>query len=109
MAILKRRIIILMNRISIFLCALRLNQNLACSFTEFQQEFAQLAQKYQMNWQMNDASKLKRVLIMGSKSSHCVADLLHRGHESEMEAQIIGVLSNHDKLKKLASWYDVDF
>jgi formyltetrahydrofolate deformylase len=26
-----------------------------------------------------------------------------------MEAQIIGVLSNHDKLKKLASWYDVDF
>jgi formyltetrahydrofolate deformylase len=60
-----------------------------------------------MNWQMNDASKLKRVLIMGSKSSHCVADLLHRGHELEMEAQIIGVLSNHDKLKKLASWYDV--
>jgi formyltetrahydrofolate deformylase len=44
-----------------------------------------------MNWQMNDASKLKRVLIMGSKSSHCVADLLHRGHELEMEAQIIGV------------------
>jgi formyltetrahydrofolate hydrolase len=40
-----------------------------------------------MNWQMNDASKLKRVLIMGSKSSHCVADLLHRGHESEIEAQ----------------------
>jgi formyltetrahydrofolate deformylase len=61
-----------------------------------------------MNWQMNDASKLKRVLIMGSKSSHCVADLLHRGHESEMEAQIIGVLYNHDQLKKLASWYDVD-
>ncbi|VVM20194.1 Formyltetrahydrofolate deformylase (EC [uncultured Gammaproteobacteria bacterium] len=88
---------------------IEIESNLACSFTEFQQEFAQLAQKYQMNWQMNDASKLKRVLIMGSKSSHCVADLLHRGHESEMEAQIIGVLSNHDKLKKLASWYDVDF
>jgi formyltetrahydrofolate hydrolase len=34
-----------------------------------------------------------------------IPDLLHRGHESEMEAQIIGVLSNHDKLKKLASWY----
>jgi formyltetrahydrofolate hydrolase len=37
---------------------------LACSFAAFQQEFAQLAQKYQMNWQMNDASKLKRVLIV---------------------------------------------
>ncbi|CAC9530812.1 Formyltetrahydrofolate deformylase (EC 3.5.1.10) [uncultured Gammaproteobacteria bacterium] len=92
-----------------FFMRIEIESNLTCSFDEFQQEFAQLAQKYQMNWQMNDVRKLKRVLIMGSKSSHCVADLLHRGHESEMEAQIIGVLSNHDKLKKLASWYDVDF
>ncbi len=80
-----------------------------CSFAEFKQEFTQLAEQYQMNWQINDASKLKRVLIMGSKSSHCVADLLHRGHESEMEAKIVGILSNHDKLKKIASWYNVNF
>jgi formyltetrahydrofolate deformylase len=46
---------------------------------------------------------------MGSKSSHCVADLLHRGHENELEGEIIGVLSNHQRLGKVASWYDVDF
>ena len=46
---------------------------------------------------------------MGSNSSHCVADLLHRHHENELEGEIVGVLSNHNKLANLASWYEVDF
>ncbi len=92
-----------------FFMRIEIESKLSCSLAEFKQAFAQIAEQYQMNWQMNDARKLKRVLIMGSKSSHCVADLLHREHELEMEGQIVGVLSNHDKLKKIASWYDVDF
>ncbi len=44
---------------------------------------------------------------MGSNPSHCVVDLLHRGHEFELEGEVIGVLSNHNKLSKLASWYGV--
>ncbi|CAC9533593.1 Formyltetrahydrofolate deformylase (EC 3.5.1.10) [uncultured Gammaproteobacteria bacterium] len=79
------------------------------SLDAFKQTFTQLAEQYQMNWQMNDANQLKRILIMGSKSSHCVADLLHRGHENELEGNIIGILSNHNKLRKIASWYEVDF
>ncbi len=46
---------------------------------------------------------------MGSNASHCVADLLHRNHENELAGEIIGVLSNHNKLQKIASWYEVDF
>jgi formyltetrahydrofolate hydrolase len=38
---------------------IEIESNLACSFAAFQQEFAQLAQKYQMNWQMNDASRAR--------------------------------------------------
>ncbi len=79
------------------------------SLDAFKHSFIQLAEQYQMNWQMNDANQLKRILIMGSKSSHCVADLLHRGHENELEGNIIGILSNHNKLRKIASWYEVDF
>ncbi|WXT99734.1 MAG: Formyltetrahydrofolate deformylase [Catillopecten margaritatus gill symbiont] len=84
-------------------------ESLGCSVEVFSQAFTALAEQYQMNWQMNDASELKRILIMGSKSSHCVADLLHRGLEDELEGKIIGVLSNHDKLSEIASWYGVDF
>lgn len=85
------------------------SNTLSCLIKDFQTDFAALAKTYQMVWQLNDAAKLKRILIMGSKSSHCVVDLLHRGHENELAGEIIGVLSNHDKLKKIANWYDVDF
>ncbi len=85
------------------------SSSLSCSLDEFKQGFYAVADKYNMAWRISDATKLKRVLIMGSNSSHCVADLLHRGHENELEGEIVGVLSNHDKLTKLASWYDVDF
>ena len=85
------------------------SSSLSCSLDEFKQGFYAVADKYNMAWRISDAAKLKRVLVMGSNSSHCVADLLHRGHENELEGDIIGVLSNHDKLSKLASWYDVAF
>lgn len=85
------------------------SNTLSCSVEMFKNEFSKLANKYQMLWHISDAADFKRILIMGSKSSHCVADLLHRGHELELEGKIIGVLSNHNKLSKLASWYDVPF
>lgn len=92
-----------------FFMRIEIESNFNCSLKEFKRAFVQVADKYQMNWQLHDASQLKRVLIMGSKSSHCVADLLHRNDELEIEGNIVGVLSNHDKLKKIASCYDVDF
>jgi len=85
------------------------SSSLNCSLDKFRRAFVSVADKYKMDWRMSDASQLKRILIMGSKSSHCVADLLHRHHEKELEGEIVGVLSNHDKLSKLASWYDVLF
>ena len=82
---------------------------LSCSLSEFKNAFTLVANQYNMVWQLSNTAQLKRVLIMGSNASHCVADLLHRGHESELEGEVIGVLSNHSKLSKLASWYDVPF
>jgi formyltetrahydrofolate deformylase len=84
-------------------------KSLNCTLDEFRQSFAIFADLFKMTWQLNDAKKLKRIVIMGSKSSHCVADLLHRGHELELAGKIVGVLSNHQKLAKLASWYGVAF
>ena len=85
------------------------SSSLNCSFDDFRRAFVVIADQYQMQWRLSDANQLKRVLIMGSNSSHCAADLLHRHHEQELEGEIVGVLSNHTKLAKIASWYDVDF
>jgi len=85
------------------------SSSLSCSIEDFQADFETIANTYNMAWRLSDASKLKRILIMGSKSSHCVADLLHRGHENQLEGEIVGVLSNHQRLSKIANWYDVPF
>jgi len=85
------------------------SSSISCTLEELKCSFEVLANQYDMSWQINDATKLKRILIMGSKSSHCVADLLHRDHESELEGEVVGVLSNHQRLEKIASWYDIDF
>ena len=85
------------------------SDSLSCSLSEFENAFAKVAGEYNMAWRMSDSAQKKRILIMGSNSSHCVADLLHRGHENELEGEIVGVLSNHTKLSKLASWYGVNF
>ena len=60
-----------------------------------------------MSWCLSDASYQKRILIMGSKATHCVADLMHRDHEQELDGKIIGVLSNHNHISKIAKWYEV--
>lgn len=82
---------------------------LSCSLEEYEGHFADLAAKYDMAWSFSNAAEKKRILLLGSQSSHCVADLLHRWHEDELEGEIVGIISNHQKLSKLAGWYDVPF
>ena len=37
-----------------------------------------IAKKFNMEWQWQDTSKKHRLLVMVSKFSHCLSDLLHR-------------------------------
>ena len=46
---------------------------------------------------------------MVSKESHCLADLLHRHQDGEMNSEIVAVLSNHEDLRRMAEWYDIPF
>jgi len=85
------------------------SSSVSCTLNVFKSSFEKLANQYDMAWKISNSAQLKRVLVMGSLSSHCVADLLHRDHENELEGKIVGILSNHQRLKKIASWYDVDF
>lgn len=71
--------------------------------------FGKLAQSYQMNWQLNDAAHKKKVALLVSKASHCLADLLHRWHAQELFCDIACVISNHRDLEQMANWYNVPF
>ena len=48
----------------------------------------------QLQWHLYDASKHDRMVIMVSRLAHCMMDLLSRHRFGELEAEVVGVISN---------------
>jgi formyltetrahydrofolate deformylase len=51
----------------------------------------------------------RRVLVLASKEHHCVADLLVRHHFGEINAEMVGVISNHERLRAITESFQVPF
>ncbi len=51
----------------------------------------------------------RRVVVLASKEHHCLADLLVRNAFSELNAQIVAVVSNHELLRGLVGKFDLPF
>jgi formyltetrahydrofolate deformylase len=59
--------------------------------------FAPIADKYGMKWWLRSRSERKRVLLLVSKSDHCLGDLLYRHRLGELNMDIVGIISNHPR------------
>lgn len=51
----------------------------------------------------------RRIVILATKEPHCLGDLLLRQAAGELNADIDGVISNHDSLAKLTNKFDVPY
>lgn len=71
--------------------------------------FATLADTMQMNWQLHDAFKKPRVLLMVSKIGHCLNDLLFRYKSGLLPVEIPAIVSNHTDFYQLAASYNIPF
>ena len=79
------------------------------SLEALEQDFAPIAAKYEMNWQLACSKNKNRVVLLASKESHCLTDLLHRWHEDELDCEIVAVIANHNDMAKYADWYQLPF
>jgi len=79
------------------------NTLLASSLPEgaerFAQEFASIAQRFEMTWRLSDSAVPRRVAVLASKLDHCLVDLLYRWRGGELPCDIACVISNHDDLR----------
>lgn len=82
---------------------------LGLSLEAFKQKFAPIAETYKMNYQIREVKQKRNVLILASREPHCLEDLLYRWHNQDIYANIVGVLSNHDDLRKRTEWYNLPF
>ena len=58
-------------------------------------EFTPIAGRFDMAWSLRDPKVRKKVMILASKSDHCLSDLLYRWRIGELPMDIAGVISNH--------------
>ena len=68
-----------------------------------------LVNELSMNLRLVDASQKKKVVLMASKSSHCLSDLLDRWRSRDLDCDIVSVIANHDIHRGLVEWYGIPY
>jgi formyltetrahydrofolate deformylase len=71
--------------------------------------FQGIAKTYKMTWELKFSKDKLRMAIMVSQYDHCLADLLHRYKNNELQCEIPLIISNHLDAQKLAEFYDIPF
>ncbi|MEQ5802427.1 formyltetrahydrofolate deformylase [Halomonas sp. H10-9-1] len=71
--------------------------------------FAPVATELDMTWALTDTRSRPRVVLMVSKESHCLVDLLYRWTAGELDCEIAAVISNHEAMRGLAEWHGIPY
>lgn len=67
--------------------------------------FGAIAERFKMDWQMRDQETLRRVMLLVSKSDHCLVDILYRWRTGELNMIPTAIVSNHPR----ETYKDLDF
>src|SRR5207244_9769145 len=59
--------------------------------------FSAIAQRFAMEWQMRDRATKRRVMLLASKSDHCLVDILYRWRTGELDMILAAIVSNHPR------------
>jgi formyltetrahydrofolate deformylase len=79
--------------------------DLAVGLPSLQTGFAAIADRFKMQWRMRDRATRQRVMLLVSKSDHCLADILYRWRTGELEMIPTAIVSNHPR----ETYRDLDF
>ena len=75
----------------------------------FEAALAPVAERYGMQWQLDDVGRPLRTLVLVSKAAHCLNDMLFRQRAGQLSVDIPLVMANHPDLGALDAFYDVPF
>ncbi len=59
--------------------------------------FAEVTERFGMEWQVRATTARRKVLLMVSKFDHCLGDLLYRHRIGELPMDVVGVICNHPR------------
>lgn len=79
------------------------------SAIECKQKFQSVADAFNMNWALQDASYRMRVVLMASREGHCLNAVLNKCAMGVLPIDIRAVISNHADLASMAAGYGVPY
>jgi len=83
--------------------------SLNISLDDFKTAFKPIAEECRMNWKVVESTYRQKVVILASKQSHCLSDLLDRWHSNDLHCDIVAVISNHDEQRALVEHYGIAY
>ncbi|WP_017582389.1 formyltetrahydrofolate deformylase [Nocardiopsis valliformis] len=75
---------------------------------ELKGDFAAVAREFAMEFELWGEERT-RILVMVSKTAHCLNDLLFRWRAGNLDGELVGVVSNHEDLRPMAEAAGLDF
>ncbi len=81
----------------------------ATGIDELAQDFAGVAERFSMQFQIHDKQRKARLLILVSRQGHCLNDLLFRTQSGLLPVEVACVVSNHPDFQPLAQAHGVPF
>lgn len=79
------------------------------SLGDIRSAFKAVAERYGMNWRLEDLNRKPRVVIAVSKWGHCLHNLLNSWKRGTLPVEIAAVVSNHEEMRELTEWYGIDY
>lgn len=81
----------------------------AFTLAKFRAEFAPIAERWDMDWEIRDARAKPNVLILVSTADHCLNDLLYRQRIGSLNMNVPAIVSNHLTCAWLADRHGVPY
>lgn len=69
----------------------------------------EVAQRFDMRWQLRWGDRAKKIAVFVSKYDHCLVDLLWRHRAGELDCAIPVIVSNHPDLADTAAHYGIRY
>jgi formyltetrahydrofolate deformylase len=86
-----------------------LSESLGFDAQELRRRFEPVAERFDMDWSVGDSGVPRRVIVLVSRQTHCLDDLLHRWRSGDMRFDLRAVVSNHDDSRGFVEWHKVPY
>ena len=76
---------------------------------DFREVMAPVARRFAAELKLFLSDERLKVLLAVSKQGHCLNHLLHQWHAGELPIDVVGVVSNHEDMRRMVDWYDIPY